>query len=195
MASNQTDNERELLLRVAEGDEQAFRELYDIYERLLRPYLADLTKSESNAGDLVQETLLRVWLNRDRLSSLDHPRAYIYRIAANLAYTWLKNQLVRKRSEKISAEDTQVSDEGETSMTVKAIRHVVRQAVNSMPLQRSRIYLMHREQGMKATEIARELGISVSTVKNTLSQALSHIREEVKNAGYYLPVWLLFIFL
>jgi DNA-directed RNA polymerase specialized sigma24 family protein len=51
---------------------------------------------------------------------------------------------------------------------------------------------MSREQGMKPAEIARILNISISTVNNTLYQAVRTIREEVEKAGYLLPYLILF---
>ncbi|MBO9682897.1 MAG: hypothetical protein J7502_09565 [Flavisolibacter sp.] len=55
-----THTEKELLLLVADSNESAFRQLYDLYDRLLMPCLTDLTKSDHVAEDLVQETMLRV---------------------------------------------------------------------------------------------------------------------------------------
>jgi RNA polymerase sigma-70 factor (ECF subfamily) len=72
-------NEKDLLLQVATGDEAAFRQLYTLYEKLLIPYLIELTKSDFIAEDLVQETMLRVWLNRENINTLEYPRAYMYR--------------------------------------------------------------------------------------------------------------------
>lgn len=194
MESIRTYDEKELLLKAAEGDENAFKELYDCYERMLRPFLTELTKSSDTAGDLIQETLLRVWINREHISKLDHPRAYIYRIAANLSNSWLRSQLSRRHLEKNAPYESQVPDEGDSNLSIKAIREIVTNAILTMPPKRSQIYMMHREHGMKVAEIAEKLGVSASTVKNTLSQAMKYIQEQVEKAGYYLPICLLTIF-
>lgn len=196
MPEQVSHNEKDLLLQVATGDETAFRQLYTLYEKLLIPYLIELTKSDFIAEDLVQETMLRVWLNRESINTLEYPRAYIYRIAGNCAYSWLKSRLIRKQAEqeKASLEPNAIS-EAESDLSFQSITAIVKQAIRNMPAQRSRIYYMSREQGMKPAEIARILNISISTVNNTLYQAVRTIREEVEKAGYLLPYWLiLFIF-
>jgi RNA polymerase sigma-70 factor (family 1) len=188
-------NEKDLLLQVATGDEAAFRQLYTLYEKLLIPYLIELTKSDFIAEDLVQETMLRVWLNRENINTLEYPRAYIYRIAGNCAYSWLKSRLIRKQAEqeKASLEPNAISEaEAESDLSFQSITAIVKQAIRNMPAQRSRIYYMSREQGMKPAEIARVLNISISTVNNTLYQAVRTIREEVEKAGYLLPYLILF---
>lgn len=187
--------EKELLLLVADGDESAFRQLYDLYDRLLMPYLKDLTRSDHIAEDLVQETMLRVWLNREKISTLEHPRAYIYRMAGNCAYSWLRSRLIRKQAEqdKVALEpDSTIAPE--SNLSFQTITGIVRQIIQSMPAQRSRIYIMNREQGLKPAAIAKALNISVSTVNNTLYQAVKTIREELEKAGYFLPYWLILFF-
>ena len=64
MSADPQYDERELLLRVAEGDESAFTQVFNLYARLLFPFLARITKSKAVAEELIQEVLLRVWINR-----------------------------------------------------------------------------------------------------------------------------------
>lgn len=195
MPEQTSHNEKDLLLQVATGDEHAFRQLYNMYDGLLMPYLIELTKSNHIAEDLVQETMLRVWLNREHISTLEYPRAYIYRIAGNCAYSWLKSRLIRKQAEqdKVSLESNAITAP-ESDLSLQSITGIVRQTIRNMPAQRSRIYIMSREQGLKPAEIAKALNISVSTVNNTLYQAVRSIREEVEKAGYLLPYWLIVFF-
>ena len=187
--------EKDLLLQIAAGDETAFRQLYNMYEGLLMPYLTELTKSNHIAEDLVQETLLRVWLNREHISTLEHPRAYIYRMAGNAAFSWLKSRMIRKRAEqdKALSEPSEIAA-AESNLSLQAITGIVQQTIRDMPAQRSRIYLMNREQGLKPAAIASALNISISTVNNTLYQAIKNIREAVEKAGYFLPYWLILFF-
>lgn len=183
------DREKELLLQVVDGDETAFRSLYNLYERLLYPFLTDLTKSEGDTSDLIQETMLRLWLNREQIRHIENPRAYVYKIASNLAFTWLKAQLARRRREqKIQLEDRELP-EIYSGLNIISIRQIVNNAINKMPPQRRKIYILNREHNMKISEIARKLAVSESTVKNTLSQATKFIREQVEKAGYFLPLW------
>lgn len=190
-------DERELFRRIAEGEESAFRECYHRYGRLLFPFLLRLTRSESLTEDLIQETLLRVWLRRDQLTEVGYPRAWIYRIASNLALNWMERQGVRERAlERVgeTAEAGTMENDPHTTLTVRAIREVVAAAMAELPERRRLIYRLHRVEGLKMAEIAEQLGVSESTVKNTVMVATRFIREQVEKAGYTLPLWLILLF-
>jgi RNA polymerase sigma-70 factor (ECF subfamily) len=190
------DIEKELLRRVSEGDEAAFKEIYQWYDRLLRPFLLELTKSEESTGDLVQETMMRIWLYRDRLHNLEHPRAYIYRIAGNRAFSWLRKQVNHAHlSETMPQHEPQEAAVAEASLSLQALSLALHKIIQSLPEQRRKIYLLSREQDIKPAEIARMLNISISTVNNTLYQSVKSIREELEKAGYILPLGLLLFFL
>lgn len=184
-------NEKDLFLRIAEGDESAFRELYRWYGRLLFPFLTKLTDSQDTADEIIQEVFLRIWLYRDKLPTIDHPRAWIFQIGSNQAHTWLKKNMRAAKAIRLHQDGHTTTDSSvEISLTVNAIRTLVKQAIEELSPQRKRIYLLQREHGMKAAEIASQLGVSVSTVKNTLLAAAKAIREKVEKAGY-LPYWLI----
>ena len=185
-------DERVLFHQIAEGSEEAFRVLYERYGRLLFPFLVRLTGSQDMADELIQEVFLRVWLYRDKLSSVEYPRAWIFQIASNQANTWLAKNLKAEVAEHRHREAPGTAETPAEIFTINDIKRVIREAIEALPAQRKRIYLLYREQGMKAGEIAEELGISVSTVKNSLLAAMKSIREKVARAGYWLPLLLVF---
>lgn len=196
LINEELHTEKELLSRMAKGDEEAFKMIYQMYDRLLQPYLTRLTGSGENAGDLVQETMLRVWLYRERVSEMEYPRAYIFRIAGNRASSWLKKQLLRTTTEAEAAQWGEADEpESEMLLSVKAITKTVQEAIHQMPEQRRRIYIMNKTQGIKPADIASELHISVRTVNHTLYEAVKYIRECLKAAGYSIPLWFLSCFL
>jgi RNA polymerase sigma-70 factor (ECF subfamily) len=188
-------DEKALLLRIAEGDESAFRELYQLYGKLLFPFLVRLTGSEDIADEIIQEVFLRVWFSRDRLPAVDYPRAYIFRIASNRAYDWLKrnSQLPVQVHLLQPAEEPIQPEIAEAVLELKAMELVVKQAIAELPPQRMHIYRLSREQGMKPAQIAAELNLSVSTVKNTLVAAVRSIRERLEQAGYLTGILLILI--
>lgn len=186
------NSDKIIISRIIEGDEEAFRELYFRYNKLLHPFLYQLTGSVDITSELIQETMLRIWLYRDKLAEAEQPRAYIYRIAANRAHTWLKNKLLRTSLEnQMNRHTVEYTDDVHSSLIVKSMLEVVQQAISELPEQRRRIYQLNREYGLKATEISRQLLISVSTVKNALYEAVKYIREQVEKAGYVFPLALL----
>ena len=188
-------NEKDLFLRIAEGNEAAFRELYQLYGRLMLPFLTKLTGSQDIADEIIQEVFLRVWLYRDKLPGIEFPRAWIFQIGSNQAHSWLKKNMRAAEVARLHRDVQATADNPvEATLTVNAIKALVQQAIEELSPQRRRIYLLQREHGMKPGEIASQLGLSVSTVKNTLLVAAKDIREKVEKAGY-LPYWLILFFM
>ena len=98
LAFTELHNEKELLLQVAEGDETAFNTLFQHYTAHLHPYIMSLVKSATIAEEMIQETFIRIWMNRDKLSKIEHPRAWIFRIAANECFNFLRHKLVEEKT-------------------------------------------------------------------------------------------------
>src|SRR6185436_18672107 len=121
----------------------------------------------------IQEVFLRLWMNRDRLAEINNPRGWIFRISANICYTWLKRKITERNivqaMEVVESTDDETGAENvDTRILVKEIR----EAVNALPPGRKKIYQMSREQGMSISEIGEELDLSTQTVKNTLTKSL-----------------------
>src|SRR6476660_2438830 len=92
---SQTD--KLLFQRIAEGDEQAFRTLFYQYVPIVRSVVSKLTKDEQAHEELMQEVFLRIWLSRDQLPDIENPRAWILQIVHTRTFNWLKSR--RKRTE------------------------------------------------------------------------------------------------
>jgi DNA-directed RNA polymerase specialized sigma24 family protein len=82
-------NNHELLALIAEGDEQAFTQLYKSTVNNLRLYLGKILKDKEALLEVLQETYIKVWLNRDKLTEVIYLPAYIAKIAAHEAFTYL----------------------------------------------------------------------------------------------------------
>lgn len=189
-------SEQQLFLRIAEGDEAAFRELVDIYVPILRSMIYKLVRSGHATDDLVQETFLRVWVGRDQLREIRNPRSWILRIAYYLSLTFLRAQLTRQKVAGRIA-DAQATDplrsETEEQVSFNIMLGLISEAVQQLPAQQKMVYRLSREEGLDVGQIAESLQIAPSTVKNTLGRSLKFIRKYLKRAGYagFLWGWLL----
>jgi len=177
-------NEKELMLLVSEGNERAFKELFELYGKLLFPFLFSVVKTAAIAEEIIQEVMLRIWIHRDKLPEVEIPRKWVFRIASNLAFTFLQRRL--KEQQIIgSLRDTEISEsDPEADLRINEIKRHVQEAVKQLPKERKRIYLLSREAGMSRDEIASQLNISPSTVKNSIAAALKSIRDYLKGRGY-----------
>jgi RNA polymerase sigma-70 factor (ECF subfamily) len=173
-------------LKIAEGDEAAFREIFHQYAELVRKNLYSITKSAIVTDDLVQETFLRVWLHRDKLPDIEHFRSWVLHIAYNLGFTYLRNIKTHRKliGQLQVAAPVSTQYEPEQATRFMILSGLVKQIIEKLPKRQKKIYLLSRDGGLKPGEIAVQLGLSESTVKNTLTRALKHIRDALSKAGY-----------
>lgn len=183
----------ELFQRISEADEGAFKQLFRKYTLQLRPFIYNLDRSDILVDEVIQETMIRVWLNRDLLTEIAAPKSWIFKIAANQYFT-LRKRLLRKEQidTKFGFEQAR-QEEIVAKLDFQQLAHTIQQGIALLPEQRKKVYLLRREAGLTLPEIAAELQISSNTVRNTLASANAFIREFLRDRGYDTTVLLAFL--
>lgn len=164
-------NEKELLLRIAEGDEPAFHSIYlryfgKVYGMSLS-YLPDVFMAQ----DIVQEVFARVWLNRAELPGIRNMEAWIITIARNL----LIKSLRKIYPSGWDPAQTDSSDPHET-LDYRELERLLTEAVGKLSNRQQEVYRLSRVEGYSHKEISDKLGISVDVSREHLSKALHNIR-------------------
>lgn len=177
MSNTNTYHETALLHRVAEGDELAFRQVYDHYTRRIYSYALNLTESEDKAAEVVQEVFLKLWQNRQKLPEVQQFNAWLHAIARNVFF----NAIKRKAQESVALRQlyitrTEAIHETEYFVLDRENDTLLQQALARLPDQQKLVFQL-RSQGMKQDEIASQLQISKNTVKVHLNRALNSIRD------------------
>ncbi|SHG13273.1 RNA polymerase sigma factor [Pedobacter caeni] len=182
-------NERLLLKQISEGDEQAFSVLFYHYLPVLQTFALRFTKSEAAAEEIIQDTFLRVWLNRDKLDEVENVKAWLYKYASNECLSHLRKVLKQTKAiDDLKQEQPHESNTTIDTIHLNEINHLITDAVDRLPAQRKKIYLMSRGQGLNIPEIAASLHISPNTVKNALVISLKSIREHLHHHGITLSL-------
>lgn len=185
------NNEERLLLRqIADGDEQAFAVLFYRYLPVLQPFALKFTKSANAAEEIIQDTFLRVWLNRDKLEDVENVKSWLYRYASNECLNYLRKELKQAKAiDNLVIEHPKQSNTTIETINLNDVSYLVQQAVDKLPVQRKRIYQMSRTEGMNIPEIAAALDLSPNTIKNALVISLKTIREHLNKHGIALSVF------
>ncbi|PWG81515.1 RNA polymerase sigma factor [Pararcticibacter amylolyticus] len=185
-----------LLQRISEGDEKAFAALFYQYLPVLMPFVSRFTKCEYGTEEVIQNTFIRVWMNREKLERVNNIKAWLYRYASNESLNYLRSSGSRKNTEYIthcSDAFTLHSECTSQHINLNEVRHLVAQAVGCLSEQRRKIYIMSRNEDLSIPEIAAQLGISPNTVKNTLVASLKSVRQYLSLHGYHFSL-LFFLF-
>jgi len=174
-------NEKELLCRIAAGDETAFRTIYDTYRRKIYAYTLRLTESEAIADDIIQDVFMKVWLNRQSLETILNFNAWLHTIARNHIMDVMKALAKARLSQQQWAQaGTANGNNVEETLADKENQRLLQEALNRLSPQQLLIYQLTRQHGSKHADIASQLNISRHTVKTHLVVALRSIRNYLR---------------
>ena len=187
-------SERELFHRLLEGDEWAFSQIFYLYKDKLYGFLFNIVKSQTQAEDLVQDVFVKIWLNRKQLSEVESIGSFVFKMAHNHAIDFLRKY--SKESYNTFPHDLQhlfIADEADVFNDIvnDELRKRINEAILRLPPQQQKVYVLRKEQGYKHDEIAKELNLSVSTIRNHLMRAMTNLRKDL--AAVYTGLMMLLI--
>jgi RNA polymerase sigma factor (sigma-70 family) len=149
----------------------------------LRPFALRLTKDAEKANDLLQDTALKAFSNREKFTEGTNLKAWLYTIMKN---TFITNyqRMVRRNTfidttdnlHYINSRDNAIENMAFTSFAMKDIR----QAITKLNDAYKTPFMMHYR-GFKYHEIADRLGIPIGTVKNRIHIARKELKSSLKN--------------
>ncbi len=157
-----------------------FEGLYREHAAAIFTYLLRTMGSQEDAMELTQETFFRLWKHRKRLETEGHLRAWLYKVASNLAISVLRKRRHQVFMEDLPAEQFTYDDphfEGEPGVLNGRWQRLLEQLP---PGQRAILWLRIVE-GMTHEEIAQTLQISVGTSKSQYHRALARLRKLLKH--------------
>ena len=185
-----------LIDKIVGGDEQAFSVLFFKYLPVLHIFATKFTKSEDAAEEIIQDSFLRVWLNRDKLAEVDNVKAYLYKYVSNECLSYLRKKLKDDRVvDAFTAKQQNSHNNTVETINLNEVTKIIAVAVEKLPDQRKYIYQLSRRDGKTIPEIAEILKISPNTVKNALVIALKSIRVHLDQHGivFFFPMFFFFL--
>jgi RNA polymerase sigma-70 factor (sigma-E family) len=161
--------------RARPADEHAFRD----YVRARRPALLRtaylLTGNLADAEDLVQSALAKTYLAWHRIEDRGAVDSYVRRAMVNTQISWWR----RRRLEEFPTDEIpdQATDEYPVSTDVQ---ESLRRAIDRLPHRMRAAVMLRYYEDMTEAEVAEVLGVSVGTVKSTVSRAVAKLRIDVE---------------
>jgi len=176
---NQSPSDLSLFQRIQQGDERAFRLLFDRYFQLLVGVAFNFLKDLNTAKDIVQEVFLNIWRKRESLSAPSNLGAYLKRATINRSINYIKS---RKSTVDVTEQFSLQSKAPDANQVLEAsdLEQVIQQALASLPERCRMVFVMKRIEGKSLKEIAEALDISPKTAENQITKALKILKEAVK---------------
>ena len=177
MCADNFSEERSLILRLIEGDEDAFCELYATYKNRLIYFAMRFLKSREYAEDVFQDAFTVVWQSRRFINPDASFSSYLYTIMRNRILNQLRNAAnEEKLKESILSPALDYTEDTKREVMLNDLKSLISHALQQLTPRQREIFEMSREAQLSHKEIADKLGISVNTVQEHISTSLKLIR-------------------
>lgn len=181
-------SDQELLCRIQNRDAEAFELLHDRYVGALQRHVRSIVHDEDTSADLVQELFIRVWQRAEQWSAPGSVKAWLYKIATNLALNHLRSRKRRPQQplepplEYRSGEDWHQEPETrvpgrlvdsaslrpESALVAMEQRHQLWQMVDELPGDKGEVFHLVYEAEMDLRSVADALDLPEGTVKSRI---------------------------
>ena len=185
------ESDHELMQRVRDRDAGAFEELFARYNARVGRHLDRMVRDEAAAGDLCQEVFLRLWTHGGQWDGHGTFRAWLFRIATNMALNYLRGK--RRRREQpleLPPDDGEgespvpawmidgaaLGPEGELELAERRNRLI--HLVEGLPEEKREVFRLVNDAELELREVAEHLGIPEGTVKSRLHYARKYLARE-----------------
>ena len=166
-----------LWLKIQQGDEKAFKTLFELHYRTICLYIVQFTNDIGASEDIVQNTFIKFWTKRSTIKITSSVRSYLFRSAYNHYLDIVRKE---KRKSLLLVElkyQALVSQIEEEDSTHKERINRVKEIVETLPDRCKEILLLSKSKGLKNRQIAEHLDISIKTVESQIRIAFQKIRK------------------
>ncbi len=159
-------------------------------DKLFR-YAKRLLQNHEEAEDLLQEVMMRLWVNREELSRKSSIEAFAMAVTKNLCIDRFRSKQFQASNMGIDAADLDMSDMGisphKRAEQLEAVEMVMK-VMDMLPINLKQVVQLRDIEGLSYQEIAEIMSMNINTLKVNLSRARKKIRELLStkyNFNYY----------
>ncbi|ANF50305.1 hypothetical protein A0O34_07145 [Chryseobacterium glaciei] len=175
-------DEKELLLRLRNGEYSAFEIIYSNHKKKIAYRLLRLLNSGDLVEDILQELFIRLWNNREGIDVEKPIEAYLYRIATNLVNDYFREvSRDKKLAEELWHRISELYNPFEEVSQVSADSELFR-SIDRLPEQRKKVFLLCKLEKKSYSEVSRLLEISEAAVNDHITKANRFLRENYDKA-------------
>lgn len=166
---------------VAKNCEKSFQLLYETNFNKLLYFSRKYLKSIETCEEVVNEVFMKIWNNRHSIQISSSFNSYLFTSVRNKCLDVLR----KETTDTMEIDDIAKSFPSNHSDTLEVVysndlSNRIDKAIDQLPADRRRIFLMSRKDGLKYREIAQKLDISIKTVETQMGRSLKHLRSLFK---------------
>lgn len=169
------------MINLRNGDPDGFKAIYKKFHSLIYYYLLKFIQQETLAEEATSDVFIILWKKRSLIQTDQPIQAFLYKIAKDTAYNYLKKIASNDRLKQQYLENYPCIElkNGEVIFLEKEKLALLTVVIESLPPKRLEVFKMRYYDGLDNNSIAKQLGISVNTVKVHLVKARLYLKEMI----------------
>ncbi len=180
----QSPSDLELVEQINAGNERVFGEIVKRYERRVFFVVKRMLNDDDESADATQEVFIKLHDSLKKFRGDANLYTYIYRIATNVAISYLRKRKVRAvvRLDEMVSNMLTGGSEPQREADQDELRQLVAQAVAALPVQQKQVFILRFYEELSYEEIAQIMHRSMGAMKANYFHAMKKIGEYLKNA-------------
>ncbi|HUV36560.1 MAG TPA: sigma-70 family RNA polymerase sigma factor [Patescibacteria group bacterium] len=183
--------DEELILRVQDGESQAFDILVNRFKNKLYNYLFRLLGDESLAEEYAQETFVKAYINAEKYRTVARFSTWLYTIATNLVRNRIRN--IKRRPATVSLWSVNMNgDDGkwmdlrdesqrpDHNMEQKNLNELIQVAIEKIPAKYRPSFVLREINDLSYEEIAATTGLKLGTVRSRINRGRMYFKKAVE---------------
>lgn len=169
--------------KIANGNQQAFAQLYQLFSKRLTAFSYSLVRSSEIAKDVVQEVFIKLWAKRSTIETIENLAVYLYVAVKNQSLNHLSDKakkLITEPYDQLHPEVEALQQDPHSLLVTSEMLTALNQAIDGLPPRCKMIFKLIREDGLRYKEVAEILNISVNTIDVQMAIAVKRICEALK---------------
>lgn len=165
-------------------DKAVIDKLYKKYHSRIYQFAKSYLKLTDEAADIVQEVFIKLWNSRESINDNTDLDALVFTITRNAVISvFRKKSNEKKYMDYLLAMSVSTDNHTSEMLDYRSLEGQLNDIINQLPEKRQQVFLLSRQQGLKNSEIAKQLNISEKTVEDHMTKALAFIRKRMEVYG------------
>ncbi len=178
-------DEKEILIKAQKGNFEAFEKLVFLYEKAIFRYISKMASAREDVEDLTQETFIKFYRYLKHIDPERGPKAFLYKIATNTVYDWLRKK--RGQKELLIIDDPEnpleTIDKNASYYNDRELNENIEELMLELetlrPAYKTALLLYYKE-GLEYKEISEAMSIPINTVKTFMHRAKLELKQKIK---------------
>lgn len=176
-------DDQDLLFQVANGNERAFDALYHRYSKIVYSFAFRILRSEELAEEVMQETLLKLWMLGRDSSNINNLNSFMRQAARNASLNMLRRQEIERRALfTLSLDKEEIHHDTEERVLLNEAKEILEDAVSLLPPKQQEAFRLCHMLGLTYKEAAERMGLAPQTVAVHVKLALRFVRSYLTKA-------------